>query len=878
MRYGFASRLRACAVVLAVAGASSLMLAGGASAATFNVSNTTQLEEAVSKANGNAQANTIVLASGAYLPETTLAFTDTSGVQTVEASPGSPSLEGPNTKLEGSNVQPYPSELFVVSPGVSVIFKYVEISHAGGGVAPAISDASKTGTSTGGTVTIENSLVAGNTGPGVLVESGATATVRNSTLSNGLAAGLIDDGTASFFNATVAFNEGGGLENKGTLNLTNTIVAENEGGDCTGKATTTDHSLDSDGSCGVGALSKMNPKLGPLINDGGTTSAHFLQAGSPAIGAADASTCTTIDQRGATRITPCSIGAVELAEPIFNAHFGAGGETLEGHLAEPEAVAVGLDGNIWVADSGHDRVLEFTSKHEYLRQFGSEGSGEGQFRGIRGIATNKEGDLYVSDYGNDRVQEFSPTGVFIRKFGSLGTGAGQLAGPTGIAVDSSGDVWVLNTYGVLVQEFSATGGYMSGFGTAVAFSADPGIAISGGNLYITEAGNAKVHEYSTTGTSIATFDERGTGTGKSSMPWAIATDPTTGNLYVSDIGNNNVQEFSAAGSYITTFGSAGYGAGQLSDPKGLAVGPTGVVYVADTGNQRVEVWAAPKSVGEPPTFSASFGPGGEALEGRFAEPEAVGVDSSGNIWVADSGHDRVLEFNSARKFLRQFGSEGTGEGQFEGIRGIATNKEGDVYVSDYGNDRIQEFSSTGVFIRKFGSLGTGAGQLAGPTGIAVDSSGDVWVLNTYGVLAQEFSSTGGYMSGFGTAVAFSADPGIAISGGNLYITEAGNAKVHEYSTTGTSIATFDERGTGAGKSSRPWAIATDPTTGNLYVSDAGNNNVQEFSPTGSYVAAFASAGYGADQLSDPKGLAVGPTGVVYVADTGNNSIEELTTP
>jgi len=183
-----------------------------------------------------------------------------------------------------------------------------------------------------------------------------------------------------------------------------------------------------------------------------------------------------------------------------------------------------------------------------------------------------------------------------------------------------------------------------------------------------------------------------------------------------------------------------------------------------------------------------------------------------------------------------------------------------------------------VFIRKFGSLGTGAGQLAGPTGIAVDSSGDVWVLNTYGVLAQEFSSTGGYMSGFGTAVAFSADPGIAISGGNLYITEAGNAKVHEYSTTGTSIATFDERGTGAGKSSRPWAIATDPTTGNLYVSDAGNNNVQEFSPTGSYVAAFASAGYGADQLSDPKGLAVGPTGVVYVADTGNNSIEELTTP
>ena len=277
MRYGFMSRLRACAVVLAAAGASLSMLAGGASAATFNVSNTTQLEAAVSTANANAQANTIVLASGAYLPESTLTFTDTSGVQTVEGAAGSPSIQGANTKLEGSNVQPFPSELFLVDPGVSVTFKYVEIAHAGGSVFSAITDASKSGATAGGTVTIENSLVSGNTGPGVTVETGATATVRNSTLSNGLSIGLIDDGTASFFNATVAFNEGGGLENKGSLSLTNTIVAENEG-DCVGKATTSDHSLDSDGSCGVGTLSKVNPLLGSLVNDGGVTSAHFSEA------------------------------------------------------------------------------------------------------------------------------------------------------------------------------------------------------------------------------------------------------------------------------------------------------------------------------------------------------------------------------------------------------------------------------------------------------------------------------------------------------------------------------------------------------------------------------------------------------------------------
>jgi|GEM_PF-6310361 len=588
MRYGFASRLRACAVVLAVAGASLSMLAGGASAATFNVSNTTQLEEAVSKANGNAQANTIVLAGGAYLPESTLAFTDTSGVQTVEGAAGSPSIEGQNTKLEGSNVQPFPSELILVSPGVSVTFKYVEISHAGGSVAPAISDASKTGTSTGGTVTIENSLVSGNTGPGVLVEAGATATVRNSTLSNGLSAGLIDDGTASLFNATVAFNETGGLENKGTLNLTNTIVAENEGGDCTGKATTSDHSLDSDGTCGV-ELSKENPKLGPLINDGGVTSAHFLTAGSPAIGAGDASTCTTTDQRGALRATPCSIGAVEVAAPIFNANLIG-----EISFSRPNAVAVDPSGNIWVANSASS-VAEFNSKREFVRQFGSAGRGEGQFEGIGGIATNASGDVYVS--GSSRVQEFSPTGTFITQFGTNGSGNGQFHGPSAIAIEpSTGNVWVLDSFNYRVQEFSPTGEYMSQFGTEGSGNGQLGwcygLALSGANLYVAEFSNDRVQEFSTAGTFIAKFGTSGTGAGQIHGAWGIASGPN-GNLYVTDVGNGRVDEFSSSGAFVTTFGSQGSANGQLSDPEGVAVSSSGVVYTADTDNNRVEEWTTP---------------------------------------------------------------------------------------------------------------------------------------------------------------------------------------------------------------------------------------------------------------------------------------------
>ena len=80
-----------------------------------------------------------------------------------------------------------------------------------------------------------------------------------------------------------------------------------------------------------------------------------------------------------------------------------------------------------------------------------------------------------------------------------------------------------------------------------------------------------------------------------------------------------MQEFSPSGGFIASFGSAGYGAGQLRGPKGAAVAPSGYVFIADAGNNRIEEWAAPKSAGEAPTYATSFGPAGETLAGRFAE-------------------------------------------------------------------------------------------------------------------------------------------------------------------------------------------------------------------------------------------------------------------
>jgi phosphodiesterase/alkaline phosphatase D-like protein len=284
-----------------------MLNAAGASAETYSVKTTAELTAAVAKANANTETNKIVLEGGSYTPVKSLVLKNTSGALTIEGPTGSPSIKGKAASIDGTSVEPTFAQLFVIEGGVSVTLRNLEIGGAGGLGTPAIEVTPK------GSLTIESSTLEGNIGSGVLVDDEGALAVRNSTISEDSEFGVLNNGTASFFNATVAFNEDGGLQNAGTLNLTNTIVAENAGGgDCVGAATTSDHSLDSDGSCGVGALSNKNPLLQQsLLNDGGTTPLHPLKPDSPAIGAGDEAQCPKTDQRGAKRADPCSIGADE---------------------------------------------------------------------------------------------------------------------------------------------------------------------------------------------------------------------------------------------------------------------------------------------------------------------------------------------------------------------------------------------------------------------------------------------------------------------------------------------------------------------------------------------------------------------------------------
>ena len=146
-------------------------------------------------------------------------------------------------------------------------------------------------------------------------------------------------------------------------------------------------------------------------------------------------------------------------------------------LNHPDALAVGPDGNLYITDL-RQRVSVISPAGKVLRRWGKPGSGPGEFKFIASeastpadvagkIATGPDGTVYVSDSGNARIQEFTPQGRFIRQFGSYGTGKGQFLQPFDLAVDKASDVYIADDQAETVTKFSSAGKLIWRIGTAL---------------------------------------------------------------------------------------------------------------------------------------------------------------------------------------------------------------------------------------------------------------------------------------------------------------------------------------------------------------------------------------------------------------------------
>ena len=275
--------------------------------------------------------------------------------------------------------------------------------------------------------------------------------------------------------------------------------------------------------------------------------------------------------------------------------------------------------------------------YRFLKEWGSQGTGNGEFDQPLDLAIDSQGRVYVVDSLNHRIQKFGPDGTFVRAWGSHGGDPGQFSVPSGIALTASGRVYVADRGYKRIQKFTSEGGFID----QIRFSPD-------GHYYF-------------------------------SIPQGVAVGPG-GRIYVADTGNDRIQKFSSTGDFIASWGSQGSGIGQFDGPIGIAVAPDGRIYVGDEDNHRTQVFASDGAyLGQWVTWSA----------GRVPGPTGVAVDAAGDVYVA--GDAGLRKFSASGELITTIGEPGSGPGQWRHAHGVAVHPDGRVYCADASRHCILVF-------------------------------------------------------------------------------------------------------------------------------------------------------------------------------------------
>ena len=552
---------------------------------------------------------------------------------------------------------------------------------------------------------------------------------------------------------------------------------------------------------------------------------------------------------------------------------GDGGAATSSILSQPEGLVIDAAGNLYIADADDSRVRK-VGANGLIQTVAGNGvagfSGDGgpgnaaQLDHPYGIALDTVGNLYIADLGNARVRKVSTDGIITTLVGGASqTSAIKLIAPRNVAIDRTGTLYIADfganqiyslTQGGVLSLAAGTGkAGFSGDNAAAKLaqlSAPAGLALdAGGSLYIADSGNGRVRKLSQ-GVITSVFTVAGptglvmsaAGTLYVSSPQyfgtltravglgIIARDVTTdaaGYLYLSV--NNLVERFAPDGSLSVKAGNGAsryYGgdggaalSARLHNPSGLAQDDLGNVYIADTDNHRIRKIDAS---GVMTTF-AGTGEAGAALGNgmgmlaQFTTPKAVAVDSLRNVYVADSGNNRICK-------ITQAGLITVVVDKLSDPEAVALDSNGVLYIADTGNNRILK----GGIV-----LITGLQQ---PAGLAVDSSGAVYISESTRVSRLP-------PAGLLTTVldGLKNPRGLAItSDGSLLIAEAGAQRIRSISVNGIMAIIAGSGVTGYSGDGGPSVTAqlTSPssvmvdTSGDVWIADSGNHRIRELTPSG----------------------------------------------
>lgn len=437
---------------------------------------------------------------------------------------------------------------------------------------------------------------------------------------------------------------------------------------------------------GTHRIQKLSPQGKPLASWG---SAHPSRGALKLLWPAG----VAVSARGTIYVSDKSLGEIVKISPqgkivaIWGGKHGAGGEFLE-----PQHVALDAVGHLFVADAGHHRVVELSANGKELRSWrlGSQAQ-------PNGVAVSRSGTLLVTDSRRSEVLQYNlTTSSLISTWGRDERARGEFFFPSALALGPAGALNVADEGNARIEQIPTSVGNLA---TAQTVWNMPGItarrieqpvsvaADAAGDIYVVDARPGGVAKLRASGTPVPAWPARHTPI--PADPIGVTVD-STGDVYIADGTTSRIWRFDSAGRLLSRWGSGrGEGPGQFQfdkgGPAGIAGDLRGHIYIADTGNNRIEkfttggtlvaVWN--KIGGFPDTFST---------------PRGIAVDGGGNVYIANTSSNQIDELSASGTLIARWGSQGSTPGQFRSPSGVAVDSAGRIYVADSNNDRVQIFT------------------------------------------------------------------------------------------------------------------------------------------------------------------------------------------